>query len=82
MFQRLALLIVAATPALACLTCKCEPLPDGTCCCVHPGCPPVPPSCPPPPNGSLATSGEEWRRDASTGLWRKAAVLDDGGVQD
>ena len=78
MLQRLALLLVAATPALACLTCKCEPLPDGTCCCVHPGCPPVPPSCPPPPNGSLATSGEEWRRDATTGLWRKAAAAPGG----
>ena len=30
-----------------CLTCCAEPLPDGTCCCSHPGCPPLPPSCPP-----------------------------------
>ena len=35
---------------LGCLKCCAEPLPDGTCCCVVPGCPTaLPPSCPPPP---------------------------------
>ena len=34
---------------LGCLKCCAEPLPDGTCCCVVPGCPTeLPPSCPPP----------------------------------
>lgn len=68
--------VLALLPTLAfsCLTCKCEPLPDGTCCCVHPGCPPVPPSCPPAPphNNSATTGGDEWRRDGS-GLWRQIA---------
>jgi hypothetical protein len=68
-----ALLAVAAhlAPADACLTCKCEPLPDGTCCCTHPGCPPLPPSCPPPPHNHSA--GEVWRREAS-GAWRRAVA--------
>ena len=56
-----ALLVAAAlmlAPARACLTCCAEPLPDGTCCCVHPGCPPLPPSCPPqgPPGGNASAA--------------------------
>jgi arylsulfatase B len=69
-----AVLVARVSPVGACLTCKCEPLPDGTCCCVHPGCPPIPPSCPPPPNNSATTSsGDEWRRDAN-GVWRRTVA--------
>jgi len=32
-----------------CLKCCAPPLPDGTCCCLVEGCPPLPPSCPAPP---------------------------------
>lgn len=56
---------VAATlldvPTSACLTCCAEPMPDGTCCCVHPGCPPIPPSCPPP---TVARCGRCWNTSA------------------
>eukprot|EP01052_Picozoa_sp_SAG31_P021204 SAG31_NODE_1627_length_7705_cov_5.310939_9_plen_192_part_00 len=38
---------VGSTASSGCLTCCAEPLPDGTCCCTHPGCPPLPPTCPP-----------------------------------
>ena len=44
-----------SAPALGCLKCCEEPLPDGTCCCLVEGCPPLPPSCPS-PRASVVTS--------------------------
>lgn len=48
LMKKLALLLLFVSPAVACLTCCVEPLPDGTCCCLRPpkdNCPPLPPSC-------------------------------------
>ena len=51
----LALCSMAVPKASGCLTCCAEPLPDGTCCCVHPGCGGIPPSCPPPTRANCGT---------------------------
>ena len=71
---RVLLAVLAATmpsQVSSCLTCCAEPLPDGTCCCVHPGCPAIPPSCPPP---TKATCGKCWNASgAGGGGWGVAA---------
>jgi hypothetical protein len=43
--------------ALGCLKCCEEPLPDGTCCCLVEGCPPLPPSCPFPRASAVTSRG-------------------------
>ena len=72
--RALVLLAAAVAPVSACLTCCAEPMPDGTCCCVHPGCPPIPPSCPPP---TKVNCGSCWNASAAAAS-PAAGAVDDG----